>query len=83
MTGIEHECDPPDAGRDLPEHLQRLAANDVSMSMKPVIFPPGRGKLATKPEPAGSAETITNTIGIVHASRWRQRSPESHLQQSR
>src|SRR5215475_6493432 len=32
--------------------------------MKPVIFPPGRDRLATKPEPIRS-ETITNTIGIV------------------
>jgi len=36
--------------------------------MKPVIFPPGRVKLATKPAPTGS-ETTTNTIGIVRVSR--------------
>ena len=37
--------------------------------MKPVRFPPGRGKLATKPSPTGS-ETAANTIGIVRVSRW-------------
>jgi hypothetical protein len=33
----------------------------------PLIFPPGRAKLATKPLPTGS-ETWVNTIGIVLVS---------------
>ena len=37
--------------------------------MKPVIFPPGRGRPATKPVPTGSP-TFANTIGIVRVSRW-------------
>ena len=32
--------------------------------MKPVVLPPGRDKLSTKPPPTGSA-TFTNTIGTV------------------
>ena len=46
-----------------------LPAIDASRLMKPVIFPPGRGRPATKPAPTGS-ETPTNTIGIVRVSRW-------------
>src|SRR4051794_5923548 len=45
-----------------------LPLNDASIFMNPVIFPPGRGKLATNPLPTGS-ETTTNTIGIVLVSR--------------
>jgi hypothetical protein len=41
-----------------------LPASDASMLMKPVMFPPGRGRLATNPLPTGST-TSTNTIGIV------------------
>ena len=36
--------------------------------MNPVILPPGRARLSTKPLPTGS-ETTTNTMGIVPASR--------------
>ncbi len=35
-----------------------------SNARKPVMFPPGRAKLATKPCPTGSG-TIVNTIGTV------------------
>jgi hypothetical protein len=45
-----------------------LPLNDASRLMKPVILPPGCGKLATNPLPTGS-ETTTNTIGIVLVSR--------------
>jgi hypothetical protein len=45
-----------------------LPASDDSSVMKPVIFPPGRGRPATKPEPTGS--DTANTIGIVRVSRW-------------
>ena len=40
----------------------------ASYCITPVILPPGRGRLATKPEPIGSA-TPANTIGIVLLSR--------------
>src|SRR5262249_46323500 len=62
--GIENGCDPPDTGRNL--HLPAIAA---SWLIKPVIFPPGRDRLATKPSPTGS-ETDANTIGITRVSRW-------------
>jgi len=35
-----------------------------SMLVNPVTFPPGRGKLVTKPLPIGS-ETTAKTMGIV------------------
>jgi hypothetical protein len=35
-----------------------------SKLLNPVMLPPGRAKLATKPSPTGS-ETATNTIGIL------------------
>jgi len=37
--------------------------------VKPVAFPPGRGRLATKPEPTGSI-TPTNTIGTIGVARF-------------
>jgi hypothetical protein len=41
-----------------------LPSIDASMLMNPVRFPPGCGRLATKPLPTG-AETMTNTIGMI------------------
>ena len=38
-----------------------------SNCMKPVVLPPGRDKLSTKPAPTGSA-TLTNTIGTVRVA---------------
>ena len=52
----------------IPSHLLAIGA---SKALKPVMLPPGRARLATKPWPIGSA-TLTNTIGIVRV--WR-RSP--------
>src|SRR5262249_12077893 len=46
-------------------HLPVMLA---SKSSRPVILPPGRAKLATKPEPTGSV-MLANTIGIVTVSR--------------
>ena len=46
-------------------HLPVMLA---SYSSRPVRLPPGRARLATKPEPIGS-ETVTNTIGIARLSR--------------
>jgi hypothetical protein len=42
----------------------RLPLNDPSVTTKPVAFPPGCGKLATKPLPTGSA-IIAKTMGMV------------------
>ena len=36
---------------------------------RPVLLPPGRAKLATKPEPTGSV-MLANTIGIATVSRY-------------
>src|SRR6516165_4261252 len=44
-----------------------LPAIPGSITMKPVTFPPGCGKLATKPLPSGS-ETNAKTIGMVRVS---------------
>src|SRR5215471_11878613 len=46
-----------------------LPLTEPSMLMNPVMLPPGRGRLATKPLPTGS-DTVTNTIGIVLVSCW-------------
>jgi hypothetical protein len=45
-----------------------LAAIAYSKLAKPVIFPPGRAKLATNPAPTGSA-TCANTMGTLRVSR--------------
>ena len=39
-----------------------------SNALKPVVLPPGRAKLATKPAPTGSI-TFANTIGTVRVTR--------------
>jgi hypothetical protein len=39
-----------------------------SNSVKPVVLPPGRARLATKPAPTGST-TFTNTIGTMRLAR--------------
>jgi len=41
-----------------------LPPSDGTMGVKPVALPPGRGRLATKPLPTGSA-TNRKTIGMV------------------
>ena len=41
-----------------------LAERSVSSIVRPVMFPPGRGRLATCPTPIGSAWN-ENTMGIV------------------
>src|SRR5262249_9105445 len=46
-----------------------LPPSEDSRLTKPVMLPPGRGRLATKPLPTGS-DTVTNTIGIVLVSCW-------------
>src|SRR5262249_4227104 len=38
-----------------------------SMNVKPVMFPPGRARLATKPCPTGSL-SIAKTIGVVRVA---------------
>src|SRR5262249_53218664 len=44
-----------------------LPASPYSNSMKPVILPPGRARLRTKPAPTGST-TCRNTIGILRVA---------------
>ena len=41
-----------------------FSVNSVCTTVNPVMFPPGRGRLATCPSPAGSA-FVEKTIGIV------------------
>src|SRR5712691_2591955 len=48
-----------------PSHLPAIVGSRL---MKPVTLPPGRGKLATKPEPTGST-TFTKMIGMTRVCR--------------
>src|SRR5438876_11941215 len=41
-----------------------LPTIEASLSMNPVTLPPGRGKLATKPEPTGSV-ALAKMMGMV------------------
>ncbi len=45
-----------------------MPATPYSNKVKPVVLPPGRARLDTKPAPTGSM-TITNTIGTVRVAR--------------
>ena len=49
------------------EQLQPFRANAVFIRVKPVVLPPGRAKLSTKPAPTGSGMP-TNTIGTVRVA---------------
>jgi hypothetical protein len=47
---------------------RRLATKPVASVVNPVIFPPGRARLATRPLPTGSATNVA-TIGMVVVAR--------------
>src|SRR6516164_5459379 len=66
--GVGHEGGAHKPGRISLSIASHLPVTLASYSITPVILPPGRGRLATKPEPIGSA-TRANTIGIVRLSR--------------
>ena len=55
------------ARRDLLEQFQPFPAQAVFELIKPVVLPPGRARLSTKPAPTGSA-TTANTIGTVRVA---------------
>ena len=55
------------ARRDLLEQLQPFTAEAVLELVKPVVLPPGRARLSTKPAPTGSG-TFANTIGTVRVA---------------
>src|SRR5262249_45882604 len=57
---VEQYRDPSNMRRSS-SHLPPSAS---SLTAKPVTLPPGRGKLAIKPLPTGSA-TVAKTIGMV------------------
>ena len=46
----------------------RLATNPLASVVNPVMFPPGRARLATRPLPTGSAANVT-TMGMVVVAR--------------
>src|SRR5215471_4347902 len=48
-----------------------LPPSASSLTAKPVTLPPGRGKLATKPLPTGSA-TVAKTIGMLRVEFFRE-----------
>src|SRR5437763_589115 len=50
-----------DISLSIPNHFPVILA---SYNIRPVVFPPGRARLATTPAPTGS-DTYTKTIGIV------------------
>jgi hypothetical protein len=56
--------DPGAMSRNSSSHLLPMLASKL---VKPVMIPPGRAKLSTKPVPIGS-ETAVNTIGIQGAA---------------
>ena len=56
-----------------------LVPIENSKLVKPVIFPPGRARLATKPLPTGSV-TCTNMIGTAQADRAARYPGRAHLQ---
>jgi hypothetical protein len=61
---IEHGRGPVNARRNLLKQLQPFAPIENSKVRNPVMLPPGRERLATKPEPIGS-ETFTKRMGMV------------------
>ena len=67
--GLADRAEPPPASRSvrLLEEFQPFRGQCTRRFMKPVALPPGRARLATKPEPTGSA-AIANTIGIVRVA---------------
>ena len=67
LPGISNDCGAGYVWRDLLEQLQPFSAQTVFHTIKPVVFPPGRARLSTKPLPTGSM-TVTNTIGTVRVA---------------
>jgi hypothetical protein len=80
MSGHQRDDAPP-SGAVLGLTATRVMAGAISLSISshfpvsdgsklvnPVVLPPGRAMLATKPLPKGS-DTPTNTIGTVCVSR--------------
>ena len=53
---------------------RRLAASSGLKKLRPVMFPPGRERLATSPRPVISA-TAVMTMGIVAVAFWSARAP--------
>ncbi len=47
---------------------RRLATNPAASVVNPVMFPPGRARLATRPAPTGSATNVA-TMGMVAVAR--------------
>src|SRR5262245_43078912 len=62
--GIPENSRPGHAGCNLLEQLEPLDAQAVFEEANPVVLPPGRAKLATKPAPTGS-NSPANTIGTT------------------
>ena len=65
--GIPKDRHARHVGRDLLEQFQPFAADAVFEAEKPVVLPPGRARLSTKPPPTGST-TLANTIGTVRVA---------------
>ena len=70
--GVANDAHPRHARRDLFEQLKPFAAQAILERVKPVMLPPGRARLSTKPAPTGST-TCTNTIGYRAGSLQQRR----------
>src|ERR1700682_628071 len=60
---IEQQGDTVDARAICLSTSSHLPAIEPSILVKPVVWPPGRGRLATRPLPTGSA-TVPKMMGI-------------------
>jgi hypothetical protein len=63
-AGVERTATRVSFGTTSLSNCSRLALSSTFMSERPVMFPPGRAKFATKPDPTGSL-TMAMTIGMV------------------
>jgi hypothetical protein len=64
VGGVPQDCDPRQLRKGVFEQFQPFTLISGKRKAKPVMFPPGRARLATNPKATGSA-TSTITIGIV------------------
>ena len=64
LGDIPEDAHAGELGDDLLQKLQLFSAYLRGKGASPVMFPPGRARLATNPEPTGSSSN-TMTMGIV------------------
>jgi hypothetical protein len=85
FANTEEEAVPNTPTRRTDGSISRNNSTDFALDAAairdtPVMFPPGRAKLATRPLSTGSAAIVTIGISFVAASppaRWERRAPRS------